>query len=52
LEALAKLDELHSKGVLNDSEFETEKARILEYLRKPPGRQPGAIDAERSVAGG
>jgi Short C-terminal domain len=30
LAALAKLDELHRKGVLNDSEFETEKARILE----------------------
>ena len=29
LEALAKLDELHSKGALSDSEFEMEKARIL-----------------------
>ena len=29
MEALAKLDELHSKGVLNDSQFEREKARIL-----------------------
>ena len=29
IEALAKLGELHSKGVLNDSQFETEKARIL-----------------------
>jgi len=27
--ALAQLGELHSKGVLNDSQFETEKARIL-----------------------
>jgi hypothetical protein len=30
LDALAKLDELHTKGVLSDAEFETEKARILE----------------------
>jgi hypothetical protein len=29
MEALAKLSELHSTGVVNDAQFETEKARIL-----------------------